>query len=217
MLKKSTLLFIIIIGFTLVGCSNPSEEYSLGDTILTESFNEPKSWEYYDDSDTGSRLEVLDGAYQIQTEASGYIWGLNEQNHSNVVMEVTTNQLSEFENNAYGIMCRADESNNGDGYYFLISGDGFYSIAKGEGDDVNQIVDWTTSSTINKGSDRNTMRAVCIDDYLALYVNDKFVVDAHDSSFIAGYAGFVGTVNEGGDITVSFDDLTIWEASLASE
>ncbi len=216
MLKKSTLLFIIV-GFMLVGCSSPSAEYSLGDAILIESFSKPKSWEYYDDTDAGTRLEVLDGAYQIQTGSGGYIWGLNEQNHSNVVLEVTTNQLSEFENNAYGVICRADESNNGDGYYFLISGDGFYAIAEGEGDDVNLIVEWTTSSTINKGTDQNTIRAVCIDDYLALYVNDKFVVDARDSSFTAGYAGFVGTANDGGDITVAFDDLTIWEASLVSE
>ena len=216
MLKKSV-LFLLVIGFMIVGCSKPSEEYLLGNAILTESFNEPKSWEYYDDADSGSRLEVLDGAYQIQAGSGGYIWGLNEQNHTDVVMEVTTNQLSEFENNGYGVMCRADESNNGDGYYFLISGDGFYAIAKGEGDDVNQIVEWTTSSAINKGTDRNTMRAVCIGDYLALYVNDKFVVDTHDSSFTTGYAGFVGTANDGGDMTISFDDLTIWEASLASE
>jgi len=216
MLKKSV-LFLLVIGFMLVGCSKPSEEYLLGNAILTESFNEPKSWEYYDDVDAGSRLEVLDGAYQIQAGSGGYIWGLNEQNHGDVVMEVNTNQLSEFEDNAYGVICRADESNNGDGYYFLISGDGFYSIAIGAGDSVDPIVEWTTSSAINKGSDRNMMRAVCIGDYLALYVNDKFVVDTRDNTFSSGYAGFVANVNDGGDITVAFDDLTIWEASLASE
>lgn len=216
-MAKNLLLISFLTVLILAGCSSPSAEYTLGSVILAEPFDNIKAWEFYEDAEENIRLEVLDGVYQVQAGDIGYIWGLNDQEHSNVVMEVSANQLSAFEDNAYGVMCRADTSNNGDGYYFLISGDGYYSIAKGEGDDVNSIVDWTSSSAINKGTGKNTIRAVCIGDYLSLYVNDKFMADARDGTFASGYAGFVANANTGGDVTVSFDDLTIWEATLSTE
>jgi hypothetical protein len=152
----------------------------------------------------------------VQTGDGGYVWGLNDAVHEDVVIEVTTNQASSFENNAYGVMCRSDTSNNGDGYYFLISGDGYYAIAKGEGDDVNELVEWSTSSAINQGQASNTIRAVCIDNYLAMYVNDEFVADTEDSEYTSGFAGFAATGFEGGNTDISFDNLTITAASLSN-
>lgn len=216
-MRKINMILILLAVVALAGCGGPSSEYNLSETILTEDFSSEDAWEYYVDEDAGYSLRVNNGAYQIQTDDTGYIWGLNEQNHGDVVMEVTTNQLSSYENNAYGIMCRSDTSNNGDGYYFLISGDGYYSISRGEGDDVNAIVDWTQSSAINTGAETNTLRAVCIGDYLALYINDKFVTEVNDSTYTSGFAGFAATAFEGGDISVTFDDLTISQGTLAAE
>ncbi len=216
MSRKSIFLFIIL-SFILVSCGGPSAEYTLGEVTLSEDFSNPKAWEYFVDESAGLNLQVTDGAYRIRLGDSGYLWGLNDQNQSDVVLEITANQLSTHENNAYGIMCRANTSNNGDGYYFLISGDGFYSISRGEGEDVNPIVDWTESSAVNKGADSNTLRAVCIGDYLALYVNDQFVADARDTAYSSGYAGLTAAAFEEGDIDVTFDNLTIWQASLAAE
>ncbi|MCA9934633.1 MAG: hypothetical protein H6662_19965 [Ardenticatenaceae bacterium] len=212
MLKKWTVLIAIILLLVLVGCSSPSHEPALGNQLLNETFDSPNAWETY--LDDGVALQVMDGAYRVQTGDAGYIWGLNEQNHSDVVIEVEASQLSTFENNAYGVMCRSDTSNNGDGYYFLVSGDGYYAISKGEGEDVTPLVDWTSNSAINKGTATNTIRAVCVGDYLALYVNGKFMAETNDSSYANGYAGFAATAFEGGDTDISFDNLTIQEASL---
>ena len=189
-------------------------EYETGEVLLTESFNEAAAWETYIQDEVD--FQVVDGAYHVQTGDGGYVWGLNDAEHDNVVIEVTANQLSSFENNAYGVMCRADTSNNGDGYYFLISGDGYYAISKGEGEDVNEIVEWTTSSAINQGQASNTIRAVCIDNYLALYVNGKFVADTEDSDYSSGYAGFAATAFDGGNTDITFDNLTITAASLSN-
>jgi hypothetical protein len=121
-------------------------------------------------------------------------------------------------------MCRADPSNNGDGYYFLVSGDGFYSVRKGEAESVNPLVDWTSHSSINTGPASNTIRAVCIGSYLALYVNDRFVVETEDSTYGSGYAGLsvaafaddsAGNVAEA-NADIAFDNLTIWAASLSN-
>lgn len=212
--KISALTMLVSIVLLLAACGGPSREYETGEVLLTESFNEAAAWETYVGGEDDFR--VVDGAYRTQTGDGGYIWGLNEMAHDNVVIEVTSTQLSAHENNAYGVMCRSDTSNNGDGYYFLISGDGYYAISKGEGEDVNELVEWTTSSAINQGQASNTIRAVCVDDYLALYVNGKFVADTEDSEYTSGYAGFAAAAFEGGNADITFDNLTITAASLSN-
>lgn len=211
MLQKSGL--ILLFTLLLMSCSpEASQEYVAGDVILRESFNAPEAWETFIGETVA--LQVVDGSYRVQTQDEGYIWGLNEQNHSDVVIEVEASQLSAHDNNAYGVMCRADTSNNGDGYYFLVSGDGYYSIGKGEGDDVVPLVEWTQNGAVKKGQANNKIRAVCVGSYLAIYVNDTFLAEASDTSYANGYAGFAATAFEGGDTDIAFDNLTITAASL---
>lgn len=212
--QKINGLVVLLMILLLAACGGPSREYETGEVLLTESFDETAAWETYVQGDVA--FQVVDGAYRTQTSDGGYVWGLNETEHNDVVIEVTATQLSSFEDNAYGVMCRSDTGNNGDGYYFLISGDGYYAIAKGEGDDVNELVEWTTSSAINQGQASNTIRAVCIDNYLALYVNDEFVVDTEDSEYTSGYAGFAAAAFDEGNVEASFDNLTITAASLSN-
>ena len=210
--KVSLLMVLVIMVLLLAACGEAEPKYAAGDVLLNETFSEADAWEVFvsDDSD----LQVSDGAYHIQTGPGGYIWGLNEAEHSNVEMEVIARQLSSHDNNAYGLMCRADTSNDGDGYYFLVSGDGFYSIRKGEGDDVVALVDWKESSAINEGQATNKIRAVCAGNYLGLWVNDKFVAETNDTAYTSGYAGLAAAAFDGGDADISFDDLTIKVASL---
>lgn len=212
--KISILVGLVALSLLLAACGGPSQEYAAGELLLSESFDESAAWEAYVSDNVD--FQVNDGAYRVQTSGEGYIWGLNEEEHTDVVIEVTSTQASSHENNAYGVMCRSDVSNNGDGYYFLISGDGFYSISKGEGDNVNELVEWTSSSAINQGQASNTLRAVCAGSYLALYVNDKFLAEVEDSDYSSGYAGFAAAAFEGGNTDVQFDDLTISAASPAN-
>lgn len=212
--KGLWLVGLVLVMATAVACGGASQEYVLGETLLQESFAEPGAWETFVEGDMD--LQVNDGVYRMQTGDGGYIWGLNEDEHTDVVIEVTTEQSSTFENNAYGVMCRADTTNNGDGYYFMISGDGYYTIAKGEGDSVNPLVEWTQNTAVNQGQASNTIRAVCVGSYLAIYVNDKFLAEVEDSSYASGFTGLAAAAFEGGNIDVSFDNLTISAASLSN-
>lgn len=216
------ILLIAALIVAVTACGGASRNYVLGETLLQEEFSEANAWENFTADDVA--LQVSDGVYQAQTGPGGYTWGLNQTEHTDVVIEVQADQTSAYENNGYGIMCRAETDNNGDGYYFLISGDGFYSIRKGEADNVNPLVDWAAHSAINTGQASNTIRAVCVGNYLALYVNDRFLAEIEDSTYSSGYAGLsvaaftdesaasVGPVKA--DIT--FDNLTIWAASLSN-
>lgn len=199
----------------LCGCqAQPSERYALGEVLLEESFSESFAWENYVNADQHVDFRVLDGVYRTRVSDTGFIWGLNAQSHRDAVIEVESTQLSDFRNNAYGVMCRAATSNNGDGYYFLISGDGMYSIRRGAVDQIAPLIEWRHTPAVRQGQAINRIRAVCIGDYLALYVNDQFVAETRDSRYTEGFAGLSAAVAEGGSVDVAFDDLTIWSGAL---
>lgn len=212
-MKTKLLVPVLLLLLVLAACeAKPTHEPVVGEAMLTQTFDSADAWEIY--SSDNSDLKVVDGVYQIEIDDAGYIWGQNELKTEDVIIELTTNQLSDFDDNGYGIICRSDANNQGDGYYFLISGDGYASIRKGDGADVPALTEWAESSAINKGQASNKIKAVCIGDYLALYVNDKFVVEATDSTFASGFTALTAVANEGGSARITFDDLNIWKASL---
>ena len=143
---RNRILLLAIFMFITAACGGASLDYILGETLLEEGFSEATAWENFTAEDV--ILQVSDGVYRARTGPGGYTWGLNDTEHTDVVIEVEADQTSVYENNAYGVMCRADTSNNGDGYYFLVSGDGFYSIRKGEEENVNPLVDTDESADV---------------------------------------------------------------------
>lgn len=198
----------------LVGCvQKPDTEIAVGEILLEESFDNTVGW------DLGSRDNVRIGvegsAYRIQTDMNTYVRGFNSTRYENVVIDVTISQYSAEENNAYGVVCRgtaSDDSSNG--YYFLIGGDGTYTIRIGRFGEINGLVRWTKSGAVNQGSAINRIRVVCVEDYLALYINDQFAADAHDTTYSGGYIGFAAA-SAGTILSVAFDDLVIREGKLS--
>jgi hypothetical protein len=73
-------------------------------------------------------------------------------------------------------------------------------------------VDWTSSDKIRKGPAQNTIRAVCLNDYLALYINGAFMGDTIDDTYTSGQVGLVGAAASRLGITVEFDNLAVSEA-----
>jgi hypothetical protein len=145
------------------------------------------------------------------------MWTIQPPMLADTVVEVETTQLSAYRNNAYGVMCRANPTDNSNGYFFLISGDGNYTIRRGAVDQVKALIPFTYSDAIRQDKGINRIRAVCIGDYLALYVNDVFVAETHDDYFSRGYTGLSVAVVKGGDADIAFDDLTVYNAALLPE
>ncbi len=188
---------------------------AVGDLLLDEQFDDADAWETFKSENVS--LKVTKGAYRMFESGRGVTWGLNDELHSDVVFqaEVTHNSLAD--DNSYGVMCRADTSNNSAGYYLEVSANGFASISKSNGDEFTTLADWTESSAIRTGQNTNEITAVCVGDYLALYANGELVVEASDSDFTEGFAGLSATsYNEDGEVDVSFDNVRIWQASFGS-
>jgi hypothetical protein len=190
-----------------------SEPVTLGELLLRESFIQKDAWELYDGEDI--TLAVIDGRYRMQAEQGDFAWGLNDWSHTDVVIQVETEQLSVEEGSIYGVMCRADSRNNGDGYYFAIGGEGFYSIYTFDEGEMTMLVDPTESPVINAGQGENTFTVVCVQDYLAMYLNDELLAEINDSTFTEGLAGFSVFGIDGVPVDVAFDNLSIWEAAPA--
>jgi hypothetical protein len=194
--------------------TNGSQAVALDELVLEERFDSDDAWEAYQDDSIN--LKVSRGVYRMVSKGTGLVWGLNADLHSNVVIEADAEQISTEDNNSYGIICRADTSNNSAGYYFRISGDGFYAITLSDGQELTQLVEWTASDAINQGQDTNRVMVVCVDDYLAMYVNGELVAEANDDTYTEGFAGLAVSVFEEADVDVAFDNVHIWEASPGS-
>lgn len=206
---------LVLGGVVLTGCQRqPSETVNYGETLQTVRFDHDFEWENYANAAQKVEFAVEDGAYRARAWDGGFTWTLNSQSHTDVVIQADIEQLSEYADNAFGLMCRASPANNGDGYFFFISGDGFYTLRRGASSEVLPIIPWTYTDTIQQGRSINRIRIVCVEDYLALYVNGQFVAEARDPLFASGYAGLSAAVPEGGDVDVQFDDVIIRAAAL---
>lgn len=172
------------------------------------SFDGTDAWGHHSNS-SGAQLDIENGVYREYTPNSGYVWGLNAQEQTDGVTDVQITPLTIYTDVGAGIMCRADVSDNGNGYYFMINPNGYYSIRIGQGSDIAPLIDWQRSKAIHTGIDQNTIRAVCLGDHLAMYVNDELVASVVDDTYSSGYAGLAvaGGIN-GTDM--SFDNLTLY-------
>jgi hypothetical protein len=197
-----------------------SEELNISGSTQIMDLSDPTAFESRDYTRTYSDLSITDGSFQLSHSSSNssYIWAQDGEAEQNVSIEVQAEPQNDYANNLYGVMCRVNEE--GAGYAFLISSDGFGAIARTDGKSLSFMQDWIESDAIKKGQSANTIRAVCIEDYLALYVNDEFVADVENDRYPdAGQGGLIGGVfvesgDEAGEIILSFDDLTVSAASL---
>ena len=113
--------------------------------------------------------------------------------------------------NAFGIFCRLDTSSY---YYFVIASNGLAAIIK-KSDDTSEIIssgdgNWSPAPSIYPGNATNDIRADCIGDTLALYVNGTQVVTATDDTFTGGGVGLeAGTFGTGGT-DILFDNFAVY-------
>lgn len=191
---------------------SPSLGYRYLELLLEDDFADGSAWRNYAADDLF--LGAEGGAYIIDFVGRKYVWTQGEALLRDVVVEVDLWQVSDYDHNAFGLACRLDPANSGRGYYFLISGDGFASIRWSDGRSLKPIVEAKPSAQVKRGAARNRVRAVCIGDYLALWVNDEFVVEARDGRASDGAVGMVGVMNYAGKrLTVTIDDVKVWRAA----
>jgi hypothetical protein len=106
--SRSGLFFFVILGSLLLGAcgQGPVRNVNVGDQIAFYDFSQPNTFE--EGIYTNARLRIENGIYRINlTEGDNELWwGQWGDTLRDVVIDVDVNQLSELNENAYGVMCR---------------------------------------------------------------------------------------------------------------
>lgn len=102
-----------------------------------------------------------------------------------------------------------DRFGEGDGYLFLIGSNGTAGIFRARGRDLTPLANWTANAVIQRGQGEHHLRAVCIGNYLALYVNDVLVAEATDDAYQTGQIGLAASAASRLGASVFFDNLSV--------
>ncbi len=224
-LMPTALFALILAALSLSGCAavqtsgQPTEIALRGSLHYSTDFSRADGWREYLRDDLS--LRVADGAYRAALSSGQYVWGVRPSGaQSDVILSVQT-AVTDVEgrgSNGYGLVCRADPGGSGDGYFFLIGTDGSYSIRRGQNGQVDALIPWTRSTAL-PGADPggNQVQAVCVGDYLALYVNDRFVAETRDSLYRAGDSGVALVAVPGDALHVDFDNFAVYGGRLVGD
>lgn len=212
----------IVLLFLLAACGQDTlkdeDALDIGATLYTVDFESQDAFETGTFPESQASLTIAVGQYHIeQTGETAYLWGQGGEPIQDGRVSVEVSSASAYTHNLYGVMCRVTP--NGAGYAFLISSDGFGAVARTDGESMSMLFDWREHEAIQVG-ETNTVRGVCVDDYLALYVNDTLIGDVEDQTYTA--AGEVGLmagvlsqdVDQVETVKASFDNLTVEAAGL---
>ena len=213
------LLICLIFGLVCAGCGSlaPRESslmYRKLELALDERFDASGKWLEYE-TDDGLRMRVERGAYRMRLTRRQFSWTQLPRRYEDVVAEADVALQHGGDAFYAGLACRLDAGNSGRGYYFLISGDGYFTIRWSNGRSLDDIVGARFSDAIKRGDGVNRMRAVCIGDYLALWINDVFVAEARDKRANAGAVGLAAALNrDGAALDTAIDNLKVWRAAV---
>jgi hypothetical protein len=198
----------------LVGClpsSGATRSVRFGELLLDDAFDTvTTAWDQYTAPTTFAGYEK--GGYRLRTTLQNYVFGLHTWSGADLLVEAEAYVQSAEPRMIYGVICRA--SSEGRGYYFLVSANGNFSIRRLHRRQDTPLVKWQSTSALYTGTRRNVLRAVCVQDYLAFYINGQFVAEVRDNSLNYGTFGVTVAVapsaEAGATADVVYDRVRVW-------
>lgn len=191
-----------------------------GAPTSTDTMDNPTPWLWPTGTDKYSSATFSNGVQVITSLDTKAGWRLaNPTGHefTNTYIEATfkTNTCSGMDQ--YGIMLRVPVLSEPDqGYLFGVTCDGRYSLRRWDSKvspkgEMKRLVDWTTSSAINAGSNQtNRLGIFAVGKRLILYVNGALLTEAQDTLFPSGYFGVFIDYDSTKDLSVQIDEMSYW-------
>ncbi len=202
----------VFLGFLLAACQSPSlAEWTTepGGLLFQDDFSTPDGSWIRTSSPEGA-MDYYRSAFRIWVNLSDYdFWSTPGLNFGDVRLEVDAGRLSGPDENRYGLICRYQDAWNF--YFFVISSDGYYAIGKvnqGERSLLGQEM-MAYNPNINLGMAPNHLRADCIDDTLAFYVNDQPAALVRDTDFASGDVGLLAGSFDQPGVDIIFDNFKV--------
>ena len=209
------LVLAVVMAISILACSavtnnsgnNNSADVDQSRKVLFED-DFSRSSSGWDQAETDDFLtDYGDDIYRIQLFTSDYIaWAGPYVDFEDVIIEVETFKASGGDDNGFGIICRHEDVEN---FYFLeISSDGYAWIGKQYQAEF-ELLDSSESSRINTGNDTNTLRAECVGNRIALYINGKLELETRDSDLTHGDVGLIAETYTATSTEILFDNFIV--------
>ena len=197
---------------TSVPNANPTSGSTSGNILYQDNFRDPNSgW----DQTTGAdgTTDYQNGGYRINVITPNVsLWANPSKNfQSDVSIEVDATKTAGPDDNAFGVICRYQDTKNF--YKFYITSDGYAGISKEENgnstvisspDGKIQPVDG-----INQGVATNHIRADCVGSTLTLYAYGTQIATATDTSFTGGDVGLIARTYDTGGTDILFTNFVV--------
>lgn len=211
--KTKLLAFLIVIIIAMLACSTITNSggnasSGQGNVLFEDDFSRTGSGWDRQEYDVGL-TDYLDGAYVIRISSDHQLfWANPYENFDDVIIEVEAQKTEGGDDMQYGIICRHVDIENW--YALIVTADGFAAIRKlYNGGDLNFITDFVEVPSMNTGNATNQLRAECVGDHLALYVNGELAVDTHDSDLTSGDVGLMAGTFDQPSAEVLFDNFVV--------
>ena len=181
--------------------------------LFADNFSDPGSgWDRYQ-NETGV-TDYANVGYLIYVKTANIIKWANPSKtfQNNIHIEVDAGMSEGPDNNAFGVICRYQDTDNF--YYFYISSDGFGGIGKKANGHYSIISSpdgrLLKIEGVNLGVATNHLGADCIDSTLTLYVNGTQVATTKDSAFTGGDVGLIARTYDTGGTDIIFTNFYVY-------
>ncbi len=182
-----------------------------GKVLLQDDFSDPDSG-WPSSSSEDSVVGYRNGQYRIDVKSPNWeTWAYAGEDFGDVIVEVDITKVRGDDTSDFGVLCRYQDKDHA--YQFAIGADGYYQIFRWEPGDEKMLLgdgEWLSSKAIRQGNATNHLRAECVGNTLALYVNGTLIGVVHDDAYTHGdIALAVGTYDHGGT-DIRFDNLVVY-------
>lgn len=210
-MRSNRLLPTFFLLLLLAACTPSANPVALvtnpGDILYQEEFDDNTTgWDRV--ANENGIMDYDGGGYRILVQQPDFnLWSTPEKDYSDVRLEVDVARVNGPMENRAGLMCRYQ---NGDYYFFIISNDGYYAIGKFIGGQTLLLgLQAMQPSEFIQTDAVNHLRADCIGDTLAFYVNYSQVSAVQDSDFPSGDVGVLAGAFSQPGTDVLFDHFVV--------
>jgi S1-C subfamily serine protease len=185
--------------------ATPTTELIVG---FEDDFSDPGRYGWGERVTDNSEKRYENGKYSIFVREAGITsYSTPDFSFHDFVLEVEATQVAGPDENYYGVFFRYVDSDNH--YLFAISGDGYCTVLKRLDDEVEPLMEWTSSAHIRQGQSTNHLMVVAEGARFSFYVNGEHLADVADGSFPEGDIALVaGSLDEAG-VLIHFDNVTV--------
>lgn len=181
-----------------------------GSVLLYDDFSSSESgWTTLAKEEAEIAYEQAGLRFTINVANFDY-WSLPGQRFADATLAVDALKLGGPDDNDFGLICRYQDEYNF--YALLISSDGYGGIVKvkdGLYTILNNADGLEYGPMILTGDELNQLRADCIGDRLALYVNHVPFLEVQDSDFAVGEVGLIAGSYDQAGVDILFDNYFV--------